>query len=145
MALLYNLESLPRLRTVQLSARTDCHELELHPDCLTVWGKSGEERASIRLKLDLSSSQIIHISLRDSIVTLKLRSHDKNGSSSEPIPPPLDCLTDCTHDPTSLHHVICDFCASILTEEPRCVQKLKSFSATHITAYALFAIKTPFN
>lgn len=103
----YCIECLPRLKSVQLSFHTSDKKMSLSKQSLIA---KDVEFGSC--KLDLSSHS--HISMADSILSLKLRS----SSLLHTIPPPSDVLADCVSNPAVVT-LVCSFCNSILTSKDK--------------------------
>lgn len=113
MQVVYCVESLPRLRSVQISFHTNCHKLSLSEKSLIAKQEPchQEEVHFDSFTLDLTSHS--HTNVANSIFSTKLQS-----SLQHAIPPPDDILSD---DGSKLDVVmlVCSFCDSTLTSKER--------------------------
>lgn len=117
-AFVYCIESLPRLKSVQLSFHTSYHRLSLSNQSLSAReGPSIKEEVDVRFcscKLDPASHS--HISITDSIVSFKL-----TGCSSllpHGIAPPGEVLESSGSNP-AIVTLVCSFCNSTLTSKDK--------------------------
>lgn len=112
----YCIESLPRLRSVQLTFHTNCHKLSLSEQSLIAKGGSCQNEVDVQFgfcTLDLASHS--HINITNRILSLKLRT-----LVPHPIPPPGDILGECVSKPATVS-LVCSFCEATLTSKERWV------------------------
>ena len=114
LAVVYLLESLPRLKSVQVSFLTNCPDLSLQNDSLKVIRRAKVDCEELECsfgscKLDPASHS--HMKLADGILSLKFR---MSPSFSAPAKPPGDLLGRDTFEPSQLS-LVCGFCNSTLT------------------------------
>lgn len=116
-AFVYCIESLPRLKSVQLSFHTSYNKLSLSNQSLNAT-EGPLIRQEVDLKFDsckLDPASHSHISITDSILSFKLGSCFVTPHG---ISPPGDVLGSSVSNPTAVR-LVCSFCNSTLSNKEK--------------------------
>lgn len=112
--LIYYVETLPRLKSVQISLFTACHKLSLSKGSIQIAEAGSRQDGKTECflspcELDLTSHS--HVQLASGILSMKF----KPLISTQSVAPPSDVLGRCDIESSSSLSLSCGFCSSRLT------------------------------